>query len=232
MVARRLLGVVAALGSAALIVGTLGASATPALAAGPPGPPKPPSLCSLVPNATYSSALGIPVPLVVGRVTTGRKAITALAKQSDIALTSIFAKASKITTCANAVGGGPGASGPGGAGPPTGPPPASMNLTFFNNVTRKTFLAAKRNFQIESGSGSGTGVAHYAVADVPGVGDAAYTLGLQPAPDPNDLPYYDVFVLVGSTQIQVDVAGTAPDPAKVQTLAGALATALRKHGSS
>ena len=64
------------------------------------------------------------------------------------------------------------------------------------------------------------------------MGDAAYTLGLQPAPDPNDLPYYDVFVLVGSTQAQIDVAGTAPDPAKVQTLAGALATALQKHGSS
>lgn len=234
MFGRRFIGPMAVLGSVALLAGVLGASATPVLAA---GPPKPPPLCSLVSTATYSAAIGTPVPIVFGHVATGQKALKALAKQTDVAMTPILVKTSKVTSCFTGVvrGGGPaGSSGPSqGAGPPTGPPPAAMNNMFFNNATLKVFLAEKRNFQIESGSVPGsTGVAHYAVADVPGVGDAAFTLGLQPAPAPGDLPYYDIFVLVGSTQAQISVLANTPDPAKAQAFAGTLATALRKHGAT
>jgi hypothetical protein len=237
MLVRRLMGSMAALGSAALLLGMFVASAAPAVAAGTPKPPKPPALCSLVSHADYAAAIANPVPFVFGRVTTGTKALTAFAKQNDLAMTQVVEKASKVTSCFTGIlrpGGPAGASGPVRvAGPPSGPPAGAMNLTFFNNLTRKTFLAEKRNFQIESGSVPGsTGINHYVVADVPGIGDAAFTLGVQPAPGPGDLPSYDLFVLVGSSQAHISVLGATPDPAKAQAFANTLVTALRKHGST
>ncbi|HEY6316742.1 MAG TPA: hypothetical protein VI462_02505 [Acidimicrobiia bacterium] len=43
-------------------------------------------------------------------------------------------------------------------------------------------------------------------------------------------PAYDVYLLVGSTEVRVKVAGpTAPDSTNVDALAGMIATALHGH---
>lgn len=228
MMGRRSRCLMAAFGSAAVVVGVWSAGAmAPALAV---GPPKPPALCSLVSKAAMSSAIGGSVPFVAGRTVTGRSAVHALAKQADLALTPIFRTTSRVTLCSTAVGrrgGPPGTAGPSGtAGSPSGPAFPTLNLQFFNNVTRSAFLAQERNFRVESGSVPGsTGVEHNVITDVAGLGDSAFSLN-GPSPVAGGLPSYDVFVLAGSTQVQLSVSAPTPDPTKVQALAGMIVTAL------
>jgi len=55
-----------------------------------------------------------------------------------------------------------------------------------------------------------------------------------PAPrrslSPSQQPADDVYLPVGSTEVQVNVAGpTTPDPTNVDALAGMIATALHGH---
>ena len=229
----------------ALLVGAVALSAEPAFAQ--PHPPKAPALCSLVSTADLSAALGTPVPRVLGTVKAGSKAVTALERQNDVAMTAVIKGSSKVTSCFTTVVavGGPTAGSP--SGPPSGPPSGTptgptMNYTFFNPVSKSAFLAEKHNFQVESGSGTRAGIANYEVTTVPGIGDAAFSLGppsvpsngaaTHPVPTPGEMLNYDLFVLVGKTQVHISVSGTAPNPADVQTFATTLATALRKNGSS
>jgi hypothetical protein len=225
----------------ALLVGTVALSAEPASAQ--PHPPKAPALCSLVTTADLSAALGTPVPRVLGMVKAGSKAVTVLEKQNDVAMTAVIKGSSKVTLCFTAFVaiGGPTSGSPSGppSGSPTGP---TMNYTFFNPVSKSSLLGEKHNFQVESGSGTRAGIANYEVTNVPGVGDAAFSLGppsvpsngaaTHPVPTPGEMLNYDLFVLVGKTQVHISVSGTAPNPTDVQTFASTLATALRRHGSS
>jgi len=235
MVGRRVVGVGRTFTTVALFVGALGASAAPARATGRWESPNAPALCSVVPIAAMSAAIGGPVPSVVSQTTTGTKALKVLEKQSDVALTPIFRKTSKVTRCfttVNAAGRPVSPSGPGGPGSISVPNLPTMNLIFYNRATRSVFLAEQRNFQVESGSvPGGTGVARYVVTAVPGVGDAAFSLGIRPSSAPG-LSSYDLFMLVGSTQAHIVVSAQTPDPAAVQTFAGTLAAALRTHGTA
>lgn len=204
--------------------GSLGASAF-AL-----GPPKPPALCSIVSTDAIATAIGTPVPLVLGHTVTGRGAVLALSKQADLAVYPVFRAATKVTLCSTgAVRGAPPGAGGGPNATPAPPNFPTLNLLFFNNTTRRLFAAQERSFRIESGSGTQAGVEHNTISDLAGVGTAAFTI-TTPALQPGQQPAYDVYVLVGSTEVQINVAApTAPDPAKVDTLAGMIATALHGH---
>jgi len=219
-IARRCLTVVGAAVLAAS-AGSLGAAAS-AL-----GPPKPPALCSIVSKDAIATAIGTPVPLVLGHTVTGHGAVLALSKQADLAVFPIFKAATKVTLCSTGVlRGGP----PGGSAPPAAPPSTpTLNLLFFNNATRRLLAAQEHSFRVESGAGTGAGIERNTISDLTGVGTAAFTV-TTPALLPGEQPAYDVYVLVGSTEVQVSVsAPTAPDPTKVDTLAGMIATALHGH---
>jgi len=220
-IASRCLAVV---GAAVMVAGILGAAAS-AL-----GPPKPPALCSIVSKDAIATAIGTPVPLVLGHTVTGRSAVLALSKQADLAVFPIFKAATKVTLCSTGVlRGGP----PGGSAPPTTPsaPPSTptLNLLFFTNATRGLLATQEHNFRVESGSGGGAGIEKNTITDLTGVGTAAFSI-TTPALLPGEQPAYDVYLLVGSTEVQVSVAApTAPDPTKVDALAGMIATALHGH---
>jgi len=219
-ISRRCLTVVGAAVLAAS-AGSLGAAAS-AL-----GPPKPPALCSIVSKDAIATAIGTPVPLVLGHTVTGHGAVLALSKQADLAVFPIFKAATKVTLCSTGVlRGGP----PGGSAPPAAPPSTpTLNLLFFNNATRRLLAAQEHSFRVESGAGTGAGIERNTISDLTGVGTAAFTV-TTPALLPGEQPAYDVYVLVGSTEVQVSVsAPTAPDPTKVDTLAGMIATALHGH---
>jgi hypothetical protein len=212
-IARRL----AVVGAAVIITGSLGAAAS-AL-----GPPKPPPLCSIVSKDAIATAIGTPVPLVLGHTVTGRSAIKALAKQADLAVFPIFQAATKVTICVTGIMRG---APPSPSAPPSTP---TLNLLFFNNATRRLLATQEHSFRVESGSGAGAGIEHNTISDVPGVGTAAFSV-TTPALLAGEQPAYDVYVLVGSTEVQVSVAApTAPDPTTVDTLAGMIATALHGH---
>jgi len=205
----------------------VGVAATLGAAASALGPPKPPALCSIVSKDAIATAIGTPVPLVLGHTVTGHSAVLALSKQADLAVFPIFKAATKVTVCSTGVlRGGP----PGGSAPPAAPPSTpTLNLLFFNNATRRLLAAQEHSFRVESGAGTGAGIERNTITDLTGVGTAAFSI-TTPALLPGEQPAYDVYLLVGSTEVQVNVsAPTAPDPTAVDALAGMIATALHGH---
>ena len=205
----------------------VGVAATLGAAASALGPPKPPVLCSIVSKDAIATAIDTPVPLVLGHTVTGHSAVLALSKQADLAVFPIFKAATKVTLCSTGVlRGGP----PGGSAPPAAPPSTpTLNLLFFNNATRRLLAAQEHSFRVESGAGTGAGIERNTISDLTGVGTAAFTV-TTPALLAGEQPAYDVYVLVGSTEVQVSVsAPTAPDPTTVDTLAGMIATARHGH---
>ncbi len=206
----------------------VGVAATLGAAASALGPPKPPARCSIVSKDAIATAIGTPVPLVLGHTVTGHSAVRALSKQADLAVFPIFQAATTVTLCSTGVVGRSGP--PGGSAPPAAPPSTpTLNLLFFNNATRRLLAAQEHNFRVESGAGTGAGIEHNTITDLTGIGTAAFSV-TTPALLASEQPAYDVYVLVGSTEVQVSVsAPTAPDPTAVDALAGMIATALHGH---
>ena len=187
-------------------------------------PPTPPALCSLASEADLAAATQGPRPLVFGTVTTGNAALRKLAAQSELALGPIVRSASSVTTCRMIIIRNAATF---GSTPSQMFHDPTLTLSFYNRVSRGSFRVERHAFEVDGTSTvGGTGV-RSAVTDLPGIGDRAFSLGVQPPTHPGGMSTYELIALVGSTQLRVHLSAAAPDPARVQTLARLLAHRLR-----